>query len=217
MKGSVGFRKSPFQPEKMRLVAPKGVCARLAFTTKYSCQISHIYSYVVPYQDNGCDCGVFVCRYAINLYLMRKQIFSFSGIENQFKKLITDGAAFDFDMDDIARIREEIKDLIDALSPLYYASKRQEKSQRAAAKSKGQESPPQDKLTIECPSAPMGPIWLNPILRGSKSSALNVSAGGTLKEGGGSGTKAILSMLSSTPPRVQQFLLPNAIVAHTTW
>ena len=24
----------------------------------------------VPYQDNGCDCGVFVCRYAYNLYMI---------------------------------------------------------------------------------------------------------------------------------------------------
>jgi hypothetical protein len=140
MKGTVGFRKSPFNPEKMRLVAPKGVCARLAFTTKYSSSSNLTYLFLVPYQDNGCDCGVFVCRYAYNLYLMRKQIFSFTGIENQFKTLITDGPAFDFDMDDIARIREEIKVLIDALSPLYYAYKRQEKSQRAAAKNKEKES-----------------------------------------------------------------------------
>jgi hypothetical protein len=47
-------------------------------------------------------------------YLMRKQISSFTGIENQFPELITDGPALNFKKDDIARIRKEIK--IDAVN-----------------------------------------------------------------------------------------------------
>ena len=75
----------------------------------------------VPYQENGCDCGVFVCRYAYNLYTIRHQKFTLLGMREtpQFLSRITRGAAFQFDMSDIARIREEIGVLIDHLSKHY--------------------------------------------------------------------------------------------------
>jgi Ulp1 family protease len=79
--------------------------------------------FLVPRQRNNSDCGVFVCRYAYNLYLMSNQVFSLSGIENKFKELITEGPAFKFDKVDIVRIRKEIKELIDALTPLYRKTK----------------------------------------------------------------------------------------------
>jgi hypothetical protein len=49
--------------------------------------------------------------------------FVVSGIESKFKELITKGPAFDFGMNDIAGIRNEIKVLIDALIPLYHKTK----------------------------------------------------------------------------------------------
>jgi hypothetical protein len=54
---------------------------------------------------------------------MSNQAFSLSGIESKFKELITKGPAFDFGMNDIAGIRNEIKVLIDALIPLYHKTK----------------------------------------------------------------------------------------------
>lgn len=65
---------------------------------------------------------------------MRNQVFSLLGIKDHFEELITDGPAFDFDMDDIARIRKEMKKLIDGLCPLYDKHKKEEKALKAAAK-----------------------------------------------------------------------------------
>ena len=88
----------------------------------------------VPYQENGCDCGVFVCRYAYNLYTMRNEKFTRTDIQDKFKHLITNGPAFQFTMDDIARIREEFKTLVDSLAELYLKFKREEKELKIAAK-----------------------------------------------------------------------------------
>ena len=44
-----------------------------------------------------------------------------------FKDLISDGAEFDFNMEDIARFREEFKRLIERLSALYQKMKIAEK------------------------------------------------------------------------------------------
>jgi hypothetical protein len=85
-------------------------------------QISSYSLVPVPYQDNGCDCGVFVCRYAYNLYMMRHKQFTWASYENEmpsFASLITRGPAIQFDMYDIGRIRDEISALIDKLSKLY--------------------------------------------------------------------------------------------------
>ncbi len=75
----------------------------------------------VPYQDNGCDCGVFVCRYAYGLFVMRHLDFTFGGMNEHppFKMLITEGPAFQFDQSVIPRIRNEITSLIDNLSKIY--------------------------------------------------------------------------------------------------
>jgi hypothetical protein len=75
----------------------------------------------VPYQDNGCDCGVFVCRYAYNLYMMRHLKFTYEDYEERppFTSKITRSPAFKFNMSDIDRIRKDISALIDNLSNLY--------------------------------------------------------------------------------------------------
>ncbi len=79
---------------------------------------------LVPRQENGCDCGIFVCRYAYGLYTMRNENFTRSGIRENFICLITNGTAFQFDMDDIVRIREEFITLVDSLAGLYLKLKR---------------------------------------------------------------------------------------------
>ena len=50
---------------------------------------------------------------------MRDQVFSCLEMENEFENLITNGPAFQFGMEDIARIREEFIDLINSLKKLY--------------------------------------------------------------------------------------------------
>jgi hypothetical protein len=82
----------------------------------------------VPRQDNGSDCGVFVCRYALAIFKLRHLKFTDkdAGIEKgsdliqePFSELITNGKEFDFDCDDIRRIRAEYQNFIRNLHPLY--------------------------------------------------------------------------------------------------
>ena len=98
----------------------------------------------VPYQDNGCDCGVFVCRYAYNLYMMRHQKFTRMDYEERppFTSKITRSPAFQFDMSDIDRIREEIATLIDNLSkPFLKCLDEQNKAAREAKRVAKQKDP----------------------------------------------------------------------------
>ena len=78
-----------------------------------------LYHTQVPYQENGCDGGVFVFRYAYALFVMRFTIFTWDHIESRLKKLITEGPAFRFDTDDIFRIRFEMGILIKRLEEKY--------------------------------------------------------------------------------------------------
>eukprot|EP00985_Skeletonema_marinoi_P016788 scaffold9065_cov239-Skeletonema_marinoi.AAC.1 len=59
----------------------------------------------IPRQDNGCDCGVFVCRYAYNLFQMRSNRFSQFDMSDNCSDLFADSDLFEFGMKDIARIR----------------------------------------------------------------------------------------------------------------
>lgn len=82
------------------------------------------FPFSVPYQDNGWDCGVFVCRYAHALYSMRNCNITFGDAREgpgrePFQQAITDSEAFRFDRDDIVRIRTELGTLIGRLSVIY--------------------------------------------------------------------------------------------------
>jgi len=107
----------------------------------------------VPRQLNAYDCGVFVCRYAYGFLRIRSRPFSYrdAGIaewtkqmhmhknhKSLFKKSITRNDAFDFGMEDIDRIREEMKELIKRLSCIYIPfqeeQERQKKEDRKARK-----------------------------------------------------------------------------------
>ena len=65
---------------------------------------------------------------------MRHQLFTPKDINDNFKDMITNGSAFDFDMEDIARIRKEFATLIDRLSPKYLAIKDAEEKAAKRAK-----------------------------------------------------------------------------------
>lgn len=105
----------------------------------YSCSFpidfsTGIFLNAVPYQTNSCDCGVFVCRYAYGLYLLRNQTFTFEDQNDNFRKAITDNPAFQFDMDDIARIRGEMRTLIGKLTKEYRSVKQTAKIEKIRAK-----------------------------------------------------------------------------------
>jgi hypothetical protein len=99
----------------------------LSSPVAYTCHLP------VPYQDNSWDCGVFVCRYAYAVYLLRHRSFSYRNINAfgerpklRFQELITDSPEFSFAMPDIARIRNEMKTLIERLSGVYLPWKQEE-------------------------------------------------------------------------------------------
>ena len=123
-RGEVIGRTDPFTHDCIRVVSPKSTYFNLfvlLFTTG-SNLLSHLICQMyspVPYQENGCDCGVFVCRYAYNLYIMRHLRFTWKGYKANFASLITNSPAFQFDMSEIARIREEMTTLVDNLSKVY--------------------------------------------------------------------------------------------------
>jgi hypothetical protein len=58
---------------------------------------------------------------------MRHKAFSHSQVKNSFQDLITNSPAFNFGMEDIARIRQEFISLVNALGKLYIEFKPKEK------------------------------------------------------------------------------------------
>ena len=100
----------------------------------------------VPYQNNGCDCGVFVCRYAFSLLRLRNVEFKFdtTGYKNYNKAsktlpkiletLITHSEAFRFQSEDMIRLRSEFAKLIDNLSDMYKKEKELEKKKKLLEK-----------------------------------------------------------------------------------
>ena len=113
------------------------------------CNSPHLFYFIVytpvPYQENEGDGGVFVCRYAYNLYTMRHLKFTWVDIMEHFKSMITRGPAFQFDMEDIARIRGEIGTLINKLSEIYLAMKLEEKKEKKKSKSQAMKSLEEEK------------------------------------------------------------------------
>ncbi|GAX11796.1 sentrin-specific protease 7 [Fistulifera solaris] len=73
----------------------------------------------VPYQNNSWDCGVFVCRYASGVFQLRNRAFSYKELMEEKIAMISCGAEFKFTLDDIANLREEMKELIERLSTIY--------------------------------------------------------------------------------------------------
>jgi hypothetical protein len=105
-------------------------------------------SILVPFQNNGWDCGVFVCRYAQSLFRLRDRKFSYADASDEgklnctFKRMITDSPEFDFGMNDISRLRKELMILIERLSHIYVPWKadhdRNEREVEAARKQRSQ-------------------------------------------------------------------------------
>lgn len=75
---------------------------------------------------------------------MRHLKFTWKGRSNRFKSLITNGSAFQFDMDDVARMRVEIASLIGKLSSIYLDLKKKEKANKKS-KQKASKSSIEDK------------------------------------------------------------------------
>ncbi len=84
-----------------------------------SCALNLIDYFIVTMQDNSVDCGVFTWRYAYGLYLLREQSFN----SRSARLEITNSATFQFNLEDIARIRLEMTTLLVNLEQQYAAFK----------------------------------------------------------------------------------------------
>jgi hypothetical protein len=75
----------------------------------------------VPCKKNGYNCGIYVCRYAYGLYVMKHLLFTWRDYTEDppFNTLITRSNAFKVSKSDIKRIRGEMSTLINNLSELY--------------------------------------------------------------------------------------------------
>ena len=78
----------------------------------------------VPYQHNSWDCGVFVCRYAYSVYALRD--CDFRRNKQWFAKDLTRLEQFQFNVEDIARLRRDIKTLIQRLSGIFLPWKKEQ-------------------------------------------------------------------------------------------
>ena len=79
--------------------------------------------------------------------MMRHLKFTWVDIMEHFKSMITRGPAFQFDMEDIARIRGEMGTLINKLSEVYLAMKAEEKKEKTKSKNQAMKSSEQEKQT----------------------------------------------------------------------
>lgn len=127
---------NPFTKEKFRMFTPTGKKdADLVGPPYRSAEdTSHaIVSFIVamfaavPMQNNTWDCGVFVCRYALAICKLRRRKFTFRDVhsDSPFHRLVSGGAAFDFNMKDIVRFRGEFQKLIENLSGVWENWKRE--------------------------------------------------------------------------------------------
>lgn len=76
---------------------------------------------LVPYQDNGWDCGVYVCRYGLGLFaiLLNKDV-TYRDARDNFRELITKSAEFRFRPRDIVEMRQSMANLLENLQKLYW-------------------------------------------------------------------------------------------------
>jgi len=90
----------------------------------------------VPLQNDACDCGVSICRYAYGLYRMRTSRVFGKDIESNEQNFVTNSEYFNFGADDIVRLRSQMKTLIEHLSSAYLKLKG---ARRAQEKQKEEE------------------------------------------------------------------------------
>lgn len=98
---------------------------------------------VVPYQTNGWDCGVFVCRYAYGFKCIQSQQFSYQEIgfqdapkkhESWLNDLISSKDAFRFGDSEISSLRKDMKVLIERLHKVYGPWSKEQKRKRKSDK-----------------------------------------------------------------------------------
>ena len=136
--------ESPFTNKSFQIFSPTGTFSKhvVSILVQLLC-LTNICHLLVPIQTNSVDCGVFLCRFAYALYQLRFHIFTYvdAGLDRTskdksksknkpFYRVITKGAEFDFNKNDMPRIREEFKTLIERLSALFLRAKQAKLSEK---------------------------------------------------------------------------------------
>ena len=117
------WKKLPFNKDTMPVESPTG--KYLSTTVRWlSPSVRCSRHSKVPYQNNGWDCGVFVCRYAFAMLDLAKSERFLFGTDK--RGVISSSQQFHFGMRDIARIREEMRTLIQGLTLVYRPWKEEE-------------------------------------------------------------------------------------------
>ena len=94
---------------------------------------SLLLEHVAPQQENAYDCGVFTCRNALAITMLKDQVFSYRDIHLN-KDFFNEHAVFNYDHGEIDKIREQMLTLIERLSIIYKSWKAEQLRQKQAAK-----------------------------------------------------------------------------------
>lgn len=70
-------------------------------------------------QNNGYDCGVHVCRYAFNLVQLVDIKVKMKDVKDNFSDSISGHDLFDYDVQDIDRLRTQMYDVLTHITNLY--------------------------------------------------------------------------------------------------
>eukprot|EP00977_Amphora_coffeiformis_P006932 scaffold1511_cov170-Amphora_coffeaeformis.AAC.3 len=114
MGGRKDARENPFTKDTMKVLTPGA-----------------------PAQENAYDCGVFTCRNAFAITMLKDRKFSYTELQSAddfFEEV------FVYDHDDIERIRNDMLLLIERLSKMYQAWDTEQKRRKQAAKAAKQKS-----------------------------------------------------------------------------
>ena len=118
------------------------------------CYVNRFVSYViVPAQENGVDCALFVCRYASAMYYLQDVDIKFADVVKEQPPLMNKlslSPYFRFDQSEITKFRAELVLLIRELSRIYLTRNEisllsQEDEENSVAGTKGTE----EKTAIE--------------------------------------------------------------------
>jgi Ulp1 protease family, C-terminal catalytic domain len=96
----------------------------------------------VPRQQNGFDCGLFVCRYILGIYKLREQTFMFEDVyknKTPLLKKVTNSSSFIFNQKLVNDFRKQLGELFDNLDHLYHHGKVPKPSGRGKTSSRGRE------------------------------------------------------------------------------
>lgn len=118
--GKSSDERAPFDRSSLAVLTPKGMSDRFdCLCTKANLSVTF---FEVTFQKNSWDCGVFVCRYASGMFQLRDRDFSYNellGGKGDVIEMISDGPEFNFSLDHIAVLRDQMKTLIERLSTIY--------------------------------------------------------------------------------------------------